>query len=673
MRRRAGGLSRDGTLSLTRLLDGLVHFSVLAFAAWTLVFDLGVALRLRTSLLLVIWAVCVALIVTVIARRASVATIAAAPAGAAPAGQAPRAPGRWTASARWVAAAGVALAAGAGAVAGLRRLGLPWLWVPLAGLASVAAAWWLLRGDLARSAAPVPHRESWPGPVLAAGTGAAAAVFSLFMVRPTPDDVYYVSRSVWTAEHGQIPVRDILFTSQAIKPISGEPPISSIEVLDGALARVLGLPAATVVYGISLPVMTFISVWAVWMLIRRWAPARHPWCFLVAVVYLAWTGGAASFGAFHLGTMWEGKAAFVAVMVPLLYAYLTDWAERGTMRSLALVAAAGVAAAGLSSAAVYVVPLITLAAAVPLLAGRMVKAALGTALASVYPLAAGLVVAAGHPAAHMAVPAFTAPTVWAWIMKTGLVGAIGGAALWMAPWLARRRVPALITAGIAGLAAVLLMPGLVGLLGAKIGIMPVIWRVLWLVPAPVLTGLLAAVPLPGPARFRVARRAWPVIPTAAVSVALAVTGVPVWSHENGVTVAARPSWKIDGDRLRVTRDIVRADRRPGYILSTWRLMETVPLLTSRVRVVNPRSYYLTILPSVSAQFVRDRVWLTALADGGLPRPAMAGLRGALSRVPVGYACIPYWRTAVIGLLYQAGFTRAPRFGVFQCLQRQDPP
>lgn len=645
------------------MLDSLTHFAVLAFAAWTLIFDLGRAAHLGTSLLLAIWAVCMPVIIFALARYPAVA---ASPSIREPVRQLA---GRMRAP--WLAVTGLTLGAVAGVAAGLHGLGLAWIWAPLLGMSSVAAAGaGLLRGDVQRTRSPAPDEAPLPGSVMAACVAAAAAMFSLYMVRPTPDDVYYVSRSVWTAQHGQIPGRDILFTNQAIRPISGEPPISSIEVLDGAIARVLGIPAATVVYEISLPILVFIAVWAVWMLIRRWAPGRYPWCFLVAMAYLAWTGGEASFGAFHLGTMWEGKAAFVSVMVPLLYAYLTDAAENGTRRSLALVAAAGVAAAGLSSAAVYVVPLITAAVAIPLLARRMVKAALGTVLASAYPVAAGLTVAAGRPAAHMVVPTFTAPLVWAWIMKFGVVGVVGGVALWTAPWLARRGVPALITAGVAGLAALLMMPGLVGLLGEKIGIMPVIWRVLWLVPAPALTGLLAAAPLPATARFRLAGRALPLFPAAALSLVLAVTGIPVWSHQNGVMLAAHPSWKIYPDRLRVARDIVLADHSPGYILSTRQVMETVPLLTTKVRVVNPRGYYLAILPSVSARFVRDRQWLTALADGDLPLPSRAELRAVLVRVPVGYACVPYWRTGVMGRLRQVGFARAARFGVFRCLRRQ---
>ncbi len=650
-------------LRLTRSLDGLTHFAVLAFAAWTLVYDVGLAAHLGTTWLLVMWALCAAAIVVGLARFRATAVSQAVPEPAPLEGPLP-------ARRHALAIAGVVLGIGAGLAAGLHPLGLPWVWTPLLGLASaVSGGAWLLSGDTKRVHTPVPGEAPLAGSVLAACVASAAAIFSLYIVRPTPDDIYYLSRSVWTAQHGQIPVRDILFTNQMIKPIAAEPPISSIEVLDGALARMLGIPAATVTYEIALPVLTFIAVWAVWLLIRRWAPGRYALCFIAAMVYLAWTGGGASFGAYHLGTMWEGKAAFVSLMVPLLYFYLTDWAENRTRRGLVLVIASGVAAAGLSSAAVYVGPLITAAVAVPLLFNRMFKEALGTALSSAYPLAAGLVVAVRFPVTHVTSIPFTAPMAWTWAMKVGVVGAVGGVALWTAPWLARRGVPALIAVGIAGLAAVLMMPGVVGLLGGRLGISAVISRVLWVVPGPVLVGLLAAVPLPFAERFRATGRMLTPIPAGVLSAALVVSGIPVWSFQNGVTIAAHPSWKVSAAWLKRAREVTRADHSRGDILSTWQLMETVPLFTATIRVVNPRSYYLHILPTASTQFIDDRQLLTALADGEAPLPSVAKVRAALTRVGVGYACVWHSHTSSIRLLETAGFVRAARFGALQCLRR----
>lgn len=657
------GASGATRLSLTRSLDGLTHFAVLALAAWTLLYDVGLAAHLGTTLLLVIWALCAAAIIAGLLRFRATAVSSAAPEE--PAGPAGPLPVRR----RVLAVAGVVLGIGAGIATWLHSRGLPWIWTPMLGLASVVAAGiWLLTGDTKRARPPAPREAPLTGSLLAAGVASAAAVFSLFIVRPTPDDVYYVSRSVWTAQHGRIPVRDILFTNQVLKPITVEPLISSIEVLDGALARVLGIPAAAFTYYITLPVFTFISVWAVWMLIRRWAPGRYALCFIVAMVYLAWTGGGASFGAFHIGTMWEGKAAFLSVMVPLLYFYLTDWAENRTGRALVLVIASGVAAAGLSSAAVYVVPFIAAAVAVPLLFKRMYKEASGAVLSAAYPLAAGLAVAAAG-VSHIPNTPFTAPTVWDWVMKASVVGAVGGVALWTAPWLARRGAPALITAGIAGMAGVLMIPDVIPLIGRTLGVSPVLWRLLWAVPGPVLVGLLAAVPLPVAERFRATRRLLTLIPAGVLTAMLAVSGIPVWSHQNGATIASHPSWKVNAEWLELARMIVRSDHRNGEILSTWEVMQVIPLLTTRIRAVNARDAYLPYLPTASAQFIADRRLLSALANNHYPLPSKAALRAALKRVGVGYACVWYSQTRDIRMLEKVGFAQKARLGQFECLQK----
>ena len=429
-----------------------------------------------------------------------------------------------------------------------------------------------------------------------------------------------MSRAVWTAQHGRIPLKDVIFTNQAVKAVAGETPVSSVEVLIGALARLFNVPAATFTYEIALPVFTFVAVWAVWMLIRCWASGRYALCFTVAMVYLAFSGtSGASFGSFHLVRMWQGKAAFVSLMVPLLYFYLTQWAEHRSRRSLLLVAAAGIAAAGLTSSAALVVPLIVAAVAVPLLLAGQIVAALGAFLAAAYPVIAGLVVAAYYPLSVPG-PPFSAPTVWAFVLLTGVLGGIMGLALWTAPRLARRGVPALIVCGVAGVVAVLMIPGVLAKIGAATGANAVAWRTMWVVPGPVVVGLLAAVPLPSAIRLRSEARWAAAVPAVAVCVAVLAAGLPVWSPQNVVhaILARQPSWKYNPLSLSLTSRVLRADHQPGDLLSTAKLMGAVPLLTSEVQAVDARTYYLELMP-VSAQFINDRLLLTRLAGPGVTR------------------------------------------------------
>jgi Family of unknown function (DUF6077) len=665
------------TFSLAAAVDALTEFAVLAFASWTLLYGIGAVAGLGTSLLLLLWAVCLAAIAAVLVRYRHSSGAADA------AGPVPRA--RWLAPAtrlrRPLGIASVALGAAAGLAVGLHSAGLPWGWTWVLGALAVAVTltWLLLPAEEPMPAAGHPAGAALPGSapagaavqggsLLAAGTAMAAAIFSLYIVRPDADDAYFVSRAVWTAQHGRIPLKDVIFTDQAANQMSAESPVASVEVLIGALARLFGVSAASFTYYIALPVFTFFAVWAVWLLIRRWAPGRHALCFAVAMVYLAWTGtSGASFGSFHLVRMWQGKAAFVSVVVPLLYVYLTEWAEHRSRRSLLLVAAAGITAAGLTSSAALVVPLIVAAVAVPLLLVGQIGAALGALLAAAYPVIAGLVVARFYPIHGLYSP-FAGQTAWAWVLLTGVLGCIGGVAVWTAPRLARRGVPALITSGIAGVVTLLLVPGVLALTGNATGANPVTWRTMWVVPGPVVVGLLAAVPLPPTAWLRSTARWISAVPAVAVCGMVLAAGMPVWSPQNVVhaILVRHPSWKYDPLSLSLARKALRADHHTGYLLSTERVMGAIPLLTSEVRAVDPRSFYLSLLPPRAQA---DRLLLTRLAGERGPQPTESAIRAALARVPVGFACVWSHNTAGLRLLEQAGFALAAHFGNFQCLQR----
>ncbi len=580
---------------------------------------------------------------------------------------------------------GLAAAAGAGITAMLNS-GPSWGWAwGLAIVAVLAALAWLI---VTRSAAQMARPLAQPGGVqarpaslteslLALGVAIGGAIASLHIVRPNGDDAYYISRSVWVAQHGTIPVNDVIFTNQTVPHIWGEPPISSIEVLIGALARLCGAPAASATYLVALPILTFFAIWAAWMLVRRWAPGRPGLCFCVAMVYLYWGGvDGGTFGAFHLVRMWQGKAAFVSLMVPLVYAYLTDWAERRSGRSLVLVLAAGIAAAGLSSAAVYVLPLVALAAvvpllvvAVPLLAAARFKIAAGLAGCAVYIVIAGLLVAELSPLAPSTQGGAVSPaSVWTSVLVPGVFGAVGGIAVWAGPWLVRRGAPAFLATGVALVATLLILPGLLTLIGEKTNASPVMYRTLWALPVPVLAGLLAAVPL-SPARFKVAARLLAPVPAVAVVVALIWSGLPLVSPPLTVW-ASHPSWKYYPSALTLASEVVAADRHHGDVLAPWQVMAAMPRLTTLVHAVDPREYYLSTggLPA-GAQFVADRLLLTGVADGARPFPPEAQIQAALTRVDVGYVCLYLSNTGGMRRMKRAGFVPGFLFGDLQCLYR----
>jgi hypothetical protein len=646
---------------MAALLDGTTDVAVLAFAAWTVVYHAGLLVRPSTTVLLAGWlAVMVVTAAGLLRRRAGGRAPAPGPA-AAPAEAVDRSPLLlWTGP-----AAGIA----AGVAAGLHTSGVPWWVTCVLGVAAVMltlTALWTGRGR--DGSAPVADRGSLPALITAAGF----AVTSLFIINPDGDDTYFVSRTVWTAEHGRIPVKDVIFTSGSVGTVGGEPPVSSVEVLNGALAHLLGVPGSSFTWYLFLPAVTFLAVWAVWRLIRLWAPRRAPACFVTAMIYLVWTGaGTGSLGSFHLLRMWQGKAVLVSMIVPLLYFYLTRWAEDRSRRTLCLAIATGIAATGLASVATFVVPLVTVAAAAPLIVTAWLRGGprraerLRTALAAcatmAYPVAAGLAVALLHRSIEVSGSLRPAPAGYSMVLLTGTLGVLAGCALWTAPWITRRGVPALITAGIAAMATFLFIPGVLELMAHVTGAAPVVWRTMWVVPAVALVGLLAAIPLP------IGLRRLAPLPAVLVCAAVVISGTPLWTAAGYSVVADRPSWKANRSHLRTARAVVAATGgKPGVVLMPFRYMRQVPLITSRVHAANPNYHYLANMPA-SASFIEDRRLLTSVVYRHRSFPPVAEVTAALDRVGVVVACVHWKNQAALRFLQDAGYERPLRIRGLRCV------
>ncbi|MEO5874506.1 MAG: DUF6077 domain-containing protein [Streptosporangiaceae bacterium] len=644
---------------LWRLLDGLTDVGLLSFAVWTITYHLGgLRFRLEVDELVRIWLAASAVLAVGFVALRFFARAGSAPEPAPepvsePVSESASEPGdrgaTATLSRRLLWPLGLALGIGAGVTAGLYRdQNLSWT-IPcvLGGLAVAVAAVGVFLGRRERGS---PSRVS--GSLVALLAAGSAATLSLYTVNTDGDDVFYVSRSIRTAQTGRIPLKDVIFTQGQVGQISGEPPVPSYEVLVGGIARLLHLPAQNVLWFIALPGATFFAVWALWRLTRAWAPRRALLCFAVAAVYLLWTGqNGASFGSFHLVRLWQGKAIFVSLLVPLLYLYLTRWAENRSFPDLALLFAAGTAGVGLTTTSTFIVPLIAAAAVVPLAVTGRFRAALGACVALVYPVGAGLMVALNPESNHQVQGAiYDASSTFGRVLLTGTMGVIAGCAVWAAPWLARRGIPALITSGGAAIFTILMIPGTLELIARLTHAGQVLWRVPWVVPVPVLVGLIAAIPLPGLLRWLAP------LPAAVLIATMIPTGLPIWSFENDHTrVEDRPAWKVSDSDVVVVKEIVSRVGNGGVVLAPQRFMRWFPLVTTRVNAVNPQSRHLTMIPA-DPSFAADRELLTALARYRTATMSPAAAQAALLRVGVTNACLNKRNSRGQKLLKGAGFT-----------------
>ena len=494
-----------------------------------------------------------------------------------------------------------------------------------------------------------PDRDESPVPpirriehLLAASTAFVLGAMSLFVNRLSADDVFYVNRATATAQLDRIPVRDVLVTNEKVLPASGVGlPVDSFSALQGALARLFHVAAPSVVYYVTPPFFTFLAVWALWRLLRVWASRATTLCFAVGVTYLLFSAQSnLTPGSFFLNRMWQGKVIFVAWLVPTLYLLLTRWLTRPNAVTAVLLIAAGIASIGLTGSATFVAPLI-FATAVPWLLIRREWPALLVVLgAASIPLVIGFAATRLYSLSEL-LGGSTRESPWFfhYVFGVGLVCAIGVIGLLAAPWLVRRGPPTLITAAIAVIATLLLVPNLLPVLSDVTGIQGALRRTLWVVPLPALVGLFASVPLAG---WSGKRRA-AAVPAAAAALLIAF-GQPLWeSHSQpGQTFwTAPPSWKVSRTRLAEARAILLRYDGPGPILAEEPIMATIAEITVRPKAVNPRRWYITLTgepPATKAERLRLTAFVTEEV-GETPRPTLEQARKDLAHLRVDLVCV----------------------------------
>ncbi|WP_206025199.1 DUF6077 domain-containing protein [Micromonospora zingiberis] len=588
-------------------------------------------------------------------------------AAAAPAEPAAERAGRMGVAQRlWIAltllvGTGAAIAAGlAGTPAGAD---ISW-WVPgsagaVAAIGAVLLTWRTWRATPpTRPSAPAP--TAWQS-VYALLIAAVAAVASLYLARSTPDDIYYVGRSVWVAERDIVPLNDFLFSENVLPAMASQPPVASVEVLAGALARFLGIPAASAVWHVLLPTFAVLAVLALWRLVQRWAPRRPVLAFTVACAFLAFVCGPdAALGTFHLPRLYQGKGMFVSAVVPLMWLYLTRWFDDRSKRGLVLIVALSIAAIGLTTTAAIILPLLVGGAALMMLLVGRWKSALAAGVAVLaYPvgMVIGTQLVLGTSATEAAADAnfYDAAHTYRRTFEVGIVGVIGGLALWCGPLLARRRTPALLAAGGALTLSVLLVPGVLEWLSAVTGISVVLWRVSWLFALPAMIGLLCTVWLP--TRLRVVRALVGVVLAAAMVTSFVNYAIPMWDERSGVLVHQEPTWKIRPERQAIAQFIIDLDRPDGLVLAPASIMRTIPLMSSRPRVVLPRDFFL-VEYDINSQFSQDRLLLTKFANGGprVERPERDDVIAALERLDVGTICFYSQNRFALRTGERAGYT-----------------
>jgi hypothetical protein len=687
---------------LRRVVDAVIDCAVVSFALWTLLYCLGLVTQWRLWASGWLWvAATVALLVWQV-RLALTAGPELEPGGPGASGPTQAEVGadvRVDRVARVLLGAGL-VAAAVAAVGGL-------LWTPgtfrvtwaATVLASAALLAWSWRVGRTRPAPGVPppgvdpvatsrSTAGWPLADLGALVlAAAAAVAGLFIHLADTDDPYYVNRSVWVAERGNAALLDTMFSPEVLNsPYGGGVPIASVEALVGVLAHLTGLHAGTVTYLVVTPVGSALAVWAMWRLARRWAPRRAFWVLAAAVAFLMLSGDS-MLGNFWVVRMWQGKVLAVTILIPLIWAYLTELVEARTpaerRRALALLLAAGVAFFGMTPTAVVWGPVMFGAVALAALLVRSPLLLVGGAAMVTGPVASGLAVVLFSTDVGGEDPV-ALPSRASFVRILGEVGpmvALGLLGLCLAAVLARRGVAAALAGSAALVAVFVFAPGVLPLINAVTGSGPILWRMLYVAPIPILVGLLLALPWPtrgdglGPDRGQRLLRAAGVATAAVLVLGLAVGGRPVWwhtGHGGPVTVSSSPQWKLDLpalDDVRLLDERGWAGADDEVVLLPPRRMKVMTMYTTRAFPVVPRHWFIRNMEE-PRQSRQARLLLHDLASGEDPLPSQREVTRALRQLDVALACtgVSPNTERVLGLYEGAGYGDRETVGTLVCVR-----
>jgi hypothetical protein len=506
------------------------------------------------------------------------------------------------------------------------------------------------------------------------------AVLSTCMLRPNPDDLYYVNLSQWVVEHGDFPTRDTIFSDQVF-PMSSWPPVASYDALVGVVARLTGTAAASVAYVAVLPLATVLSVLALWRLLRAWRIGPVALALSAALIFLLFDGaeeystpgglllaGYATPGGLFLTRLWQGKVILLCVLVPLLLVYGLRYVERPTWRRLVWVFVAGTAAVGLSTSAIFLVPLVAVACAAPLVRVAPRAALAGFAAMAAYPLGAGVVTKAlgGRSADNFGerkLYRFAPHWFGHEIFQSGIVAVIGVTAVLLGALLVTHRQARLTTGLLALVTGLTFLPGVTHLAYDVIGLGPTLWRVSWVASIAALVGVLAT------HVARLLRARWARWGAGVASVGLLLAfGVPTWSGVTNTSWEAPFHWQRDASTMALADKIIDGSREGALVLAPDDLAITIDITTTKVKTAAPRDYVMDYLRDDPAFHYDERLVLVDLVNEVGPWHAAAVIH-ALRVLDVDVACVYADDGRRYRTIVDAGYTPWVESSAYRCVRR----
>lgn len=434
-----------------------------------------------------------------------------------------------------------------------------------------------------------------------------AVALSYAVSRSDLDDSFYVAVAAFLSSN---PAHPLIATD----PMLGEPgfPLifpsyrfASFELLSGAVAYLLSVPAMDVYYIYLLPVWVVAAVVAIFLLTKELIPKHWLLAGVVALFLTLLLGEMHRSPAnFSFVRIFQGKAVFLSVIVPTIF-YLTArfFSERGTKADLFLLACCQVASIGLTNFGMLMGPIAgfgALMSNIPLaLKSGLIKLYCAFAIL-LLPIPYLINVALQSKSSPiMNFVAETASNVWASVFgfhQQYLVGIL----LLAGPVLAkdvittwRLAVPPFL------LFAIYLNPWLSGFISKYVTTPPVYWRVVWSFPILVF----AAVSFSMIAIELFERKTHRLIPALLSAIVFILTlyslSFNTLRPENIGSVEGFAAWKVPGAHLVVAQKAIKIDSDGGRLLAPDEIAGLISRFEHHPRLVSTRGLYLDLMgPSI---------------------------------------------------------------------------
>jgi hypothetical protein len=419
-----------------------------------------------------------------------------------------------------------------------------------------------------------------------------APILTYVAHRPDVDDAVYVGTAADAIAHPELPVlsHDAIYGDQKLPLMLASYAVESYELLIALLARSLG--GAPILWAHAIvPTILAALIPIAWAGLMRILTPRY-WVAgtALALVALSFPADFRGFGNFAFVRLFQAKAVFVSVGIPLLYTFAWRFEETGSIWNWIILLAGTIACVGLSSSAIFVAPLALVMAALAGCSRGLTKRAGLILLAALYPLACGLFVLRGFQSmqavfarlpvrASLAVPmVFGSHTEYVFLF-----------ALLSAPFLTRDgRLRRLLLVLVLAYFLISINPFTFKFL-SRFTTRDAVWRLLWCMPvaAIVASATVNAIRL---AANRWGRRGL------AIAVFVLACGVVYmapyssWAKSNGVSYSLRPLKVSDSD-YQTARDAIAAAPTNSSVIAPEHIAVWIPTFVDRVPLVSVREIY----------------------------------------------------------------------------------